>query len=72
MVNSNIAVAGQKSGFCPGNTRIFAGSGFSALKLVYIDRQLNFVWKNGKAIKNQATDTRVMLPQSFDNFCDIQ
>ena len=45
--NSGIRVAGRKPDFYPGKNRIFAGTGFSVLKVAAFDRQLNFVWKNG-------------------------
>ena len=40
------------------------------LKPVAFDAQLNFVWKNGKEVENQATETRVMTFQSLDILTD--
>ena len=58
--NSGIGIAGRKPDFHPEKTRIFAGTGFSVVKPVAIDGQLNFMWKSGIEHENCAKETKVM------------
>ena len=56
------------SGVCLWKLRIFAGFGFSGLKPIPIDGQLNSEWKNGLTLENWSTETGVMVIWSIFQF----